>query len=160
MAQRRYPQLLFGGGLPAISHRWLRGPEGKGAGREGRAWGQDPLAFSPSSIWTHSGGAIVFAQFMKPELRQMQTSTCVLTPSLLFVGSGDVEFTETRNSCKTESSLLIKKPMHSFNQQEEGLQDAAPAPGMGTALRRAEDRALPWHRLCPGTAGWCHPGCK
>lgn len=45
----------------------------------------------------------------------MQTSNCILAPLVLFVGSGDVEFTETRDSCKTESSLLIKKPMHSFN---------------------------------------------
>lgn len=52
---------------------------------------------------------------------------------------------ETRNSCKTESSLLVKKPMHGFNWQEEGLHDAAPAPGMGTALHRAQDHALPRH---------------
>lgn len=52
---------------------------------------------------------------------------------------------ETRNSCKTESSLLYKKPMQSFNWQEEGLHDAAPAPRMGTALCQALDRALPRH---------------
>lgn len=61
---------------------------------------------------------------------------------------------ETRNSCKTESSLLIKKPMYSFNWQEERLHDAAPAPEMGTVLLWACAHAF------PGMAGWCQPGCK
>jgi len=87
VAQRRYPWLLLGPGLPASSHHRLHGPEERGAGREGRVWGQEPLAFPSGSIWTHSAGATVFAQFKKPELSWEQTSTCGYILLLLFVGS-------------------------------------------------------------------------
>lgn len=104
-----------------------------------------PLPFSPRSFLTSSAGVVAFAQFQKLELRWVLTNTCVFTLSLFFVVSGYLEFMETRISCKTESSLLIKKSKYSFNWQEERLHNAAPAPEMGTALLWACVHALPWH---------------